>query len=253
VKTKLALSHVDATPGLTSRVDIEVTNTSTVIEGVTAIVDGINPEWVRLERPVVSLFPDVTDHVVLVFDIPPTCQAGDYLIDVRILSSVDPSIESVQDFWLTVAPVEEIKIDLRPTVVTGGSSAELTATIVNSGNSDLDVQVSVSEATREVDCTVDVPRLTIPFGHQAPLEVGLRSRRPWFGQPVLRPVLIEARSEDFVVEQQATFKQKPRIPQGLMTMLILAGIVLLWVLIFLWATRTRRYRLSEKQSQGLSL
>jgi len=235
VKTKLALSHVDATPGLTSRVDIEVTNTSTVIEGVTAIVDGINPEWVRLERPVVSLFPDVTDHVVLVFDIPPTCQAGDYLIDVRILSSVDPSIESVQDFWLTVAPVEEIKIDLRPTVVTGGSSAELTATIVNSGNSDLDVQVSVSEATREVDCTVDVPRLTIPFGHQAPLEVGLRSRRPWFGQPVLRPVLIEARSEDFVVEQQATFKQKPRIPQGLMTMLILAGIVLLWALIFLWA------------------
>jgi len=235
VKTKLALSHVDATPGLTSRVDIEVTNTSTVIEGVTAIVDGINPEWVRLERPVVSLFPDVTDHVVLVFDIPPTCQAGDYLIDVRILSSVDPSIESVQDFWLTVAPVEEIKIDLRPTVVTGGSSAELTATIVNSGNSDLDVQVSVSEATREVDCTVDVPRLTIPFGHQAPLEVGLRSRRPWFGQPVLRPVLIEARSEDFVVEQQATFKQKPRIPQGLMTLLILAGIVLLWALIFLWA------------------
>ncbi|MBT6443540.1 MAG: hypothetical protein HOK58_00960 [Acidimicrobiaceae bacterium] len=235
MKTKLALSHVDATPGLTSRVDIEVTNTSTVIEGVTAIVDGINPEWVRLERPVVSLFPDVTDHVVLVFDIPPTCQAGDYLIDVRILSSVDPSIESVQDFWLTVAPVEEIKIDLRPTVVTGGSSAELTATIVNSGNSDLDVQVSVSEATREVDCTVDVPRLTIPFGHQAPLEVGLRSRRPWFGQPVLRPVLIEARSEDFVVEQQATFKQKPRIPQGLMTMLILAGIVLLWALIFLWA------------------
>jgi hypothetical protein len=235
VRTKLALSHVDATPGLTSRVEIEVTNTSTVIEGVTAIVDGINPEWVRLERPVVSLFPDVTDYVILVFDIPPTCQAGTYLIDVRILSSVDPSIESVQDFWLTVAPVEEIQIDLRPTVVTGGSSAELTATIVNSGNSDLEVLVSVNDATREVDCTVDVPRLTIPFGSQAPLQVALRSRRPWFGQPVLRPIVIEARSDDFVVEKQATFKQKPRIPQGLMTMLILAGIVLLWALIFLLA------------------
>jgi hypothetical protein len=47
VRTQLALSHVDATPGLTSRIEIEVTNTSTVIEGVTAIVDGINPEWVR--------------------------------------------------------------------------------------------------------------------------------------------------------------------------------------------------------------
>ena len=55
MRTQLALSHVDATPGLTSRIEIEVTNTSTVIEGVTAIVDGINPEWVRLERPVVSL------------------------------------------------------------------------------------------------------------------------------------------------------------------------------------------------------
>jgi hypothetical protein len=235
VRTQLALSHVDATPGLTSRIEIEVTNTSTVIEGVTAIVDGINPEWVRLERPVVSLFPDVTDHVVLVFDIPPTCQAGTYLIDVRILSSVDPSIESVQDFWLTVAPVEEIQIELRPTVVTGGSSAELAATIVNSGNSDLEVQVSVNDATREVDCIVDVPRLTIPFGSQAPLQVTLRSRRPWFGQPVQRPIVIEARSDDFVVEKQATFKQKPRIPQGLMTMLILAGIVLLWALIFLLA------------------
>ena len=31
------------------------------IDGVTAIVDGINPDWVQLERPLVSLFPDATE------------------------------------------------------------------------------------------------------------------------------------------------------------------------------------------------
>lgn len=233
MKTALELSHYEVAPGRQGHVDIDVTNNVDVIDGVTAIVDGINPDWIQLEQPVLSLFPEATGRLRLVFDIPATCPAGDYLVVVRIVSTIDADRQTVHDFWLTVSPAPALDVTLTPSIVTGGKSALITATVVNTGNTALDIVVDALEPTREIDCTAEPNMLHVPHGHEALIDIEMRGPRPWFGEPVSRSVTITARSGDVVTEKIGTFRQKPKIPRGLLTALILAAIVLLWALIFL--------------------
>jgi hypothetical protein len=234
MKTDLAITHLSVRPGSQGSVSIEVVNTSEVIDGITAIVDGINPDWIRLDRPVVSLFPDSTEHLDLVFDIPTSCPAGDYLVLVRIVSTVEADRQSVHDFWLTVEAQPGLEIELRPSIVTGGADAIMGATIVNTGNAPLAVNIEAIEPTREIDCVADPSALTIPQGGSALVDIRLRGPRPWFGEPRSRTITVTARADDISVEQIGTFRQKARIPRGVLTALILAMIVLLWALIFLF-------------------
>lgn len=240
MKTDLQISHLSVRPGGHARVSIEVTNTVDVIDGVTAIVDGINPDWVQLERPVVSLFPDATDRVSLLFDIPRTCPAGDYLVIVRIVSTIDPGRQSVHDFWLTVETIVDHRVKMHPSIVTGGASALLTATIINTGNASSSIRVTAVEPTREIDCRADPAEFVVPQDHEALVDIDLRGPRPWFGQPVPRTITIMAEADGIVIEELATFNQKPKIPRGLITALILAAIILLWALIFWWVVAALR-------------
>jgi hypothetical protein len=240
LKSDITQTHVAVMPGIETRVDIDVTNTGDVIDGVTAIVDGINPDWVRLERPLVSLFPDATDRLVVIFDVPRTCPAGDYLVVVRVVSTLDPERTSVHDFWLTIGIVEGLAVELRPSIVTGGSSARFEAIIRNTGNASADVSVAVLEPTRVVDCRAEPNRIVLGFGAEAVLPVLLRGPRPWLGQPVARQIHVGVSSGTQVLDKIATFNQKPRIPRGLITALTLAAIIALWALIFLWVVTEMR-------------
>ena len=235
MRTALGTSHVAVEAGSTARVEIEVTNTSDVIDGIVAIVDGLNPEWVSTERPLVRLFPDTTDTVVIHIDVPRTCRAGDYLVNVHVVSAVDPLRESIHDFWLTVEPHTGLDLELRPSILRAGSRGTCWATVRNTGNCDLAISLHVDDPTREVDATIVEPERTLPYEHLAPVEIELRGRRPWFGEPAVRLLTVEARSGDVVVERPLTFSQRPRIPRGVLTALVLAAIITLWVLIFVYA------------------
>jgi len=250
MKTDLQLSHLTVAPGLTGRVTIDVTNNADVIDGITAIIDGINPDWIRLEQPLISLFPESSGQLELAFDIPTSCPAGDYLVIVRIVSTIEIERQTVHDFWLTVSPAPALGVTLNPRIVTGGKSVTFTAVVANLGNTTSDVMVEALEPTREVDCTVEPSNLVLPQGQEAPVEIVLRGKRAWFGDPVSRTVVVTARVGDVEVEQRATFRQRPRIPRGLLTALTLASIVLLWAFIFLFViTELRR---SEPPAKAVS-
>ena len=235
MKTDLQLSHLVVVPGEQGRVLIEVTNNADVIDGVTAIVDGINQDWIRLDRPLISLFPDASDQLELVLDIPPDCPAGDYMVIVRIVSTIDADRQTVHDFWLTVTSVPALDITLTPSIVSGGSQALVEATITNTGNAIAEVSIDALEPNREIDCIPEPRNFSIPQGANALVEIGLRGKRPWFGDPVPRQIVVTARVDDVVVEKIATFRQRPKVPRGLLTALILACIVILWALIFWFA------------------
>lgn len=233
MKTDLQFSHFDVIPGNTTRVEIDVTNNAEVIDGITAIVDGINPDWIRLERPLISLFPEATERLVLILDIPPTCPAGDYLVIVRIVSTIAAERQTVHDFWLTVRPVHGLGLELRPVIVSGGNGAVIVATVLNTGNTSSDVVINAIEPTRDIDCAPSPSHVVIPQGHEALVDIELRGTRPWFGSPIDHSITITAQVDDITVERIGTFRQKPKVPRGLLTALVLAAIVVLWALIFL--------------------
>jgi hypothetical protein len=182
---------------------------------------------------VVSLFPSVTSSIGFTIDVPADCPAGDYLLVVRIVSTIDAERQTVHDLWLNVAPVVAFSVELRPRKITSGSKASIQATITNDGNADAPVFVSALDRTREADCVVTPPEVVVPTGASALVGIDMRGPRPWFGQAPLRTIVITAVCDGAEVEELATFTQKPRIPRGVVTFFILAGIIALWATIFL--------------------
>jgi hypothetical protein len=238
MRTDLSVSHVAVTPGEPLSVPITVTNTATVIDGVTAIIDGLNPDWVRLEQPLISLFPEASGDLELIFDVPRSCPAGDYLIVARVMSTIEPERQTVHDFWLTVGAIVDIDLSLRPEIVSGGKSAKIQATVVNTGNSTTDVTVSVIEPSREIDCLVHPSRFSVPQDSHALVDVAVRGSRPWFGQSVARNIVFTVKAGETEVVKSATFNQRARIPRGAITAFTLIAIVLLWALMFLLVMTT---------------
>lgn len=253
MKTDLQLSHVDVMPGSTARVEIDVTNNADVIDGITAIVDGINPDWVRLEQPLISLFPEAVGRLALIIDIPATCPAGDYLIIARIVSTIDADRQTVHDFWLTVRPVPALSLELRPIIVSGGAEATIAATVINTGNTTSEVTINALEPTRDIDCTPTPSHVIIPQDHEALVDIRLRGKRPWFGSPVDRSITITAHVGDLTVEKVGTFRQNPKVPRGVLTALVLAAIVLLWALIFLLVITQLRRTVDPAKAVGTDL
>src|SRR5690606_33245781 len=121
-----------------------------------------------------------------------------------------------------------------------GSRGTCWATIRKHGNCDVRVAARVDEPTPEVDSPIVQPERVLPYEHLAPGEIGLRGRRPWRRAPAIRLLARQTRSGDVVVERPLTFSQRPRIPRGVLTALILAAIITLWVLIFVFAISSLR-------------
>ncbi len=233
MRTALATEHLRVTPGVPTIFEVEVTNTANVIDGVTAVIDGLDPAWVQLVEPVVSLFPESTGTIVARLDLPSNCVAGDYLITVRVASTIDPERSSTHQFWLTVEPITGCDIRVRPSSVTGGTKTEFAAFIANTGNVPTQVVVRAEEDTRAVSCLVEPPAITVAPGTIEMVRIAVKGPRPWFGQSASRSIVITAATPTEELPVLATFTQKPRIPRGLLTFVILAGIIALWAFIFI--------------------
>ena len=234
MRTQLRNPDVPVTPGDVTTIDIEVANASEVIDGVTARVEGIDPSWVHLPVPVLSLFPESTGVLPIQVRFPPTTVAGEYLVVVHIESTIDSSRRSTHDLWLQVEPVEDATLRLRPSVVNGGKTASFAAVVANRGNVATDFTMSAVDDTRILDCSAVPLTLRVDPGREGVAEIDVRGRRPWFGQPVARTITVAAESAGVHLREVATFNQRPRIPRGVLTAAILGSIVALWALIFLY-------------------
>lgn len=232
MRTLLETRRVHATASRPVTVDIEVTNTSEVINGISALVTGIDPTCVQLVHPVVSLFPETSGTLTLRFVIPPTFPAGVYELVLRVFSTnVDDDVVE-HEIQLEVEPFESAEIQLRPSLVNGGTSAELQVVIVNTGNVATEFAVVAEEPTRELACRTEPATVVIEPGLEGTVTVVASGKRPWFGNPIGRNIEVLATSSTLELTETGRFNQKPRIARGIITALILVGIVALWALVF---------------------
>jgi hypothetical protein len=234
VRTELRPLDLTVRPGDLTVIEIEVGNTAEVIDGVTAHIEGIDPSWVHLPVPVLSLFPDSTGILPIHVRFPPTTVVGDYLVVITIASTIDATRRSTHDLWLHVDPIEAASLRLRPSVVTAGSRGSFGAIVVNEGNVQTDFTMTALDETRILDTAVQPLTLTVPPGTEAVAEITVSGKRPWFGQPLARTVQVAADTPTLHLNVLATFNQKPRIPRGVLTAALLAGIIALWAFIFLF-------------------
>ncbi len=233
MRTALATTHLEVTPGAPVLFDIEVTNTSNVIDGVTATITGLDPSWVQLVVPVVSLFPEATATLTLRLSLPDDCLAGEYLVTARVFSVVDPDRWSDHEFWISVQPLHAASMKLKPSVVIGKKSARFDLLVRNQGNVPLDLSLAVTDPTRQARTSITPANLVVPAGETRAAEVDVSGKRPWFSQAVTRDFEVTATHPEVELETRGSFTQRPRVARGIITFAILAAIVALWATIFL--------------------
>ncbi len=237
MRATLSSTRVELIPDQPVSVGVEVTNTSQVIDGVIASLDLGDGLSVVSEPAFLPLFPDGTGTITLSLTASPTFAARTYQATVELRSAVQPEDVVSLPIEVEVPPHPAASLAVGPPVRRGRSRQSFAVVCDNSGNTPVELSFAASDPTRAVLTEFAPPSLTVQPDTSATTELAVLTKRQWFGSDVRRPVSIvgTSRVQDLEVTTTATFLQQPVVPRGVRTALVLAMIVALWAVVFIYA------------------
>jgi hypothetical protein len=260
VRASLTSARVVIKPGLWVPVGIEVTNTSGVIDGISAAlragppgavtagdstatdaVDGVaGPNEitgleVRARPGLLPLFPDGTGVITLELKASDTFPAGTHALNVMVRSSVDFEQALALPIEVEVVPVPGGSLRAEPLVRSGRHKATFRIICTNSGNVPLDISLAASDPERVVLSRFSPATVTTSPGEQRAADMAVVARRHFFGGDVARAITVLGTAGAFEVDTRASFRHQPVIPRGVRTVLTLGAIVALWAAVFVVA------------------
>ncbi len=224
---------VDITPGGSVDVNLDVVNTTEVIDGITARVIGLEPELVKARPDLLSLFPETSGRLTLTLGLPTQFPAGRHPVTVEVASSAGAVEPTHVDLDLVVAPHPAVDLNLRPALLRARRKGRFAVHCVNSGNVPLDVALSLVDPERAITATFEPANLTVEPGQTRISNLLVRGPRHLVGNDVDRALSISCEADTARAETVGTFRQRPTFNRGLLTALILMSIVALWALAFL--------------------
>lgn len=236
---------VEAEPGATATVVVEVVNTGEIIDGISARIVGLPEQAVTAEPALLPLFPDTSGQVRLNVDIPRTLAAGRHALGIEVVSHGARLPSQYLDLDLDVTPRPLLSAGARPRMIRARRSARFVLELRNEGNIALDVSLSAVDADRAVRTRLSPPQLRIEAGAVAPVLLEVRGPRMFTGGEIDRTVTVESSArmlgadddpglaEPAVQETTVRLRQRPLISRGMLTALVLAGIIALWAGVFL--------------------
>ncbi|UJP41044.1 carboxypeptidase regulatory-like domain-containing protein [Cellulomonas palmilytica] len=205
-----------------------VTNTTDVIAGYAVRVLGADPSWVSVDEPQLRLFPSETAAVVVTLRLPEGLPAGERRVAVQVRDLADESAIAVQDVVLDVPPVPRTSVRLDPPTVTAGKAAAYSVVVHNEGNTQQVTGLLARDPEAATTFTFRPESLTLPPGQSATVAMQARARRPFAGDPRLRPFELRltgptAPPPEAPPAAAGVFVQKPRFARGVIA---LAGLLL---------------------------
>jgi 5-hydroxyisourate hydrolase-like protein (transthyretin family) len=232
VRVELLTPHVEAAPGSTCQIELEVYNTGEVIDSVTSRVVG-HPFDAQQVPPQLSLFPESGDRLMVSFTVPDDFAAGLHTVPIEVASTFQHDDVAVANLDLQVAPITSATLGLTPSEITGGKRAKFAVDITNDGNVPLDLTLTGNDNERVLRFRFDPLFVHVEPGetaHASGIAVG---KRPFFGSPVTRSMTVLAWGSNIDLTAPGRFNQKPRISRGILTFLALAGVVCIWAAVFM--------------------
>jgi hypothetical protein len=220
--------RLHAAPGTPVVLTAVVTNTSDVIAGYRIRVLGADPSWVVVEDPGPRLFPGETVTVAVTVVLPERVPAGERRIAIQVRDLTDDGAIAVEEAALEVPPTPRATVALEPTTITAGKAADYTVQVRNEGNTVQAGRLVPRDPEARTTFTVDPAEFSVPPGQGMPLALRASARRPWFGDPVLRPFELrlegtspgrEAATPDVPPDAAGVFVQKARLSRGLLGLL----------------------------------
>lgn len=226
--------HLDVAPGEPVALEVEVYNTSDVIDGFVVSLVGVTGQPFTATPPVLSLFPGTDGVLTVAFVLPAGFPAGPHTIGVKVASTTDPEDTRVEEVGLDVAAVRDARLAIDPQSVTGGGKAVFVVSLENAGNVAVDAPLAAADAERHLAFAFVPGALTVAPGEKQMAQASAAGRRPFFGSPVPRPFTVTASDPGGPpLEVVGSFVQKPLLPRGILTLLSVLAAVALWGLVLL--------------------
>jgi hypothetical protein len=238
-------------PGGTAAVVLEVVNTGEVIDGITARVIGLPDQLVSSQPSLLPLFPDASGQLTLSLSVPQTHPAGRHPLTVEVVSHGARLPSQFVDVDMDVSAKPAMRLAALPRVIRARRSGRFVFELTNEGNVPLDVALRAADADRSSRTEFVPGSLRLEAGAVAPVLLTVRGPRMFTGAEIDRTVSVEAvarRAEaltaapaesvietepPLIRETSVRLRQRPLVGRGLLTALILVGIVALWAGVFL--------------------
>ena len=209
---------VEVGPGESCSFLVTITNSSPLIDAYSVTLFGLDPTWVGVDQPRLSLFPDESGVVAVTIALPESFPAGHRQLSVHVRSENDPSIFALASLGMLSMGQHRVRMRIDPVVVNGGSEASFGLVLNNDGNSTITAIGSGVDPEEMATITLAPGALALPPGHQDVIQTTVVAKRPWFGQPKVR-IITFAVDTPVRLEGIATFIQKPRISRWLLSLM----------------------------------
>lgn len=217
---------------------VTVTNTTDLIGGYTARVLGLDPTWVQTEPERLSLFPGATDTITITVTTPPGLRAGDRRFAVQVRELTPPTRTTVVDLDLEIAAAPLVEMDLDPRTVTAGKRGSFGLLVDNVGNTQVSGALCGQDDQEKIRYRFTPPLLDLAPGEHAAVEIKVKARRRFIGQPVVRPFTLridDGREPDQQPKTTGTFMQRPLIARGAVSLLGLLASITVFALVITYA------------------
>ena len=239
---------VKVDPGSSAAVTVEVANTADVIDGVGARVIGVDDQYVVTSPRLLPLFPDARGTLTVNLDVPQWFPAGRRQVAIEVQSHGARTPSVFLDLNLDVSARPALTVSATPKMIRARRSARFVLQLSNVGNVPLEVSLRATDADRSCEHRFSQDTVRIEAGTTVALFLTVRCPRLLAGSDIGRNVTVEATPRrldlpeddpepDAGVNGARTVplqvQQRPIISRGLMTALVLAGIVALWAGAFL--------------------
>ena len=179
-----AQSDLSVEPGSSTSTELRVRNNGTVVDQLTFQPLGDHTSWIKVEPPLVRLFPGTEETVILTIAPPcePTSTSGTSVWGVKAMSQEDPADSSVAEGTVDVAEFGRLEAELVPTTGHGRFRGTFRVAVDNLGNVDLPVRMTGSDSEALLEFDVGDPALDLEPGSARFTKVKIRPpKRIWRG------------------------------------------------------------------------
>lgn len=222
----------EATPGEEVVIMVEISNTDDVIRRVSVAVLGLDASWVKVEPTSVTLFPEERGMAAVIVKLPTGFPAGRRQAAIEVTDESDLGNPAIVEMALSIAPRDKVEIRIQPNQIVTGRKASFSSSVVNKGNTTLNISFFGSDPEGVLTCETIPETLTVHPGAEAVVRVEVRGKRPWMGTPQVRPLTIEARANNTLTDRpddaaefgatdqaMGTVVQRPWLSRGIISML----------------------------------
>jgi carboxypeptidase family protein len=247
---RVATEHrlVQADPGQTVEIRVDVVNTGELIEGVTAHLIGLPDGQIAVEPQLLPLFPDAQGQITLTIGVPTNQPAGLHPLTIAVVSHGAGSPTQHVDVDLSVSARPDVRLTADPETIRSRRAGRFMLTVHNTGNVALDASLAARLEDKRTRTRFSVDEVHVPAGTAVPVILTVKGPRLITGSDMERTVnvgLLARRAHTIPAmdetetgpelerQTRVRLRQKPLLSRGLLTSLILISIVLLWAAIFL--------------------